>query len=101
MLQISYQFTSNNNTDLNAYNPLMDIYRGKRDDELRAFARQIKEFGHTIFFRLNNEMCTDWCSYSAIANMADPYLFVVAWERMYKIFQEEGATPYMIWSIDT
>ena len=30
MLQISYQFTSNNNTDLNAYNPLMDIYRGKK-----------------------------------------------------------------------
>ena len=101
MLQISYQFTSNNNTDLNAYNPLMDIYRGKKDDELRAFAKQIKEFGHTIFFRLNNEMCTDWCSYSAIANMADPYLFVVAWERMYEIFREEGATPYMIWSIDT
>ena len=101
MLQISYQFTANNNTDLNAYNPLMDVYRGKKDDELRAFARQIKEFGHTVFFRVNNEMCTDWCSYSAIANMADPYLFVVAWERMYKIFQEEGATPYMIWSIDT
>ena len=101
MLQISYQFTANNNTDLNGYSPLMDIYRGKMDDELRSFARQIKEFGHTVFFRLNNEMCTDWCSYSAIANMADPYLFVVTWERMYKIFQEEGATPYMIWSIDT
>lgn len=81
--------------------PLMDVYRGKMDDELRAFARQIKEFGHTIFFRLNNEMCTDWTSYCGLANMADPYLFVVTWERMYKIFQEEGATPYMIWSIDT
>ncbi len=101
MLQISYQFTANNNTDLAGYSPLMDIYRGKMDDALRSFARQIKEFGHPLFFRLNNEMCTDWTSYCGLANMADPYLFVVAWERMYKIFQEEGATPYMIWSIDT
>ena len=63
------------------------------------YKRQIKEFGHPIFFRLNNEMNTDWTSYCGIANMADPYIFANTWERMYKIFQEEGATPYMIWII--
>ncbi len=100
MMQLSYQFTSNNNSDLYAYSPMMDIYRGLKDDELRSIAKQIKEFGHPIFFRLNNEMNTDWTSYCGIANMADPYIFANTWERMYKIFEEEGATPYMIWIID-
>ena len=89
-LQLTYQFTTSNNTELDGYTPSLDIYRGRSDDKLRDFAKQVKAYGKPILFRLNNEMNTDWTSYCGIINMVDPDIFVESWERMYKIFQEEG-----------
>lgn len=92
ILQLTYQFTTNNNVDLTAYTPSLDVYRGKMDDVLRNFAQQIKDYGKPVLFRLNNEMNTDWTSYCAMANLDDPDIFVQNWVRMYNIFQEVGAT---------
>ena len=96
ILQLSYQFTDSNNSQLDGYSPMLDIYRGEKDKELRRLARQIKEYGEPIFFRLNNEMSTDWTSYCASCNMADPDIFVDTWVRLYRICEEEGANN-MIW----
>ncbi len=97
MLQISYQYTTNNNTDLTEYSPLLDIVRGKQDAILEKFAEGVAGYGHPLFFRLNNEMNTDWTSYCGVANMCDPELFVDSWVRLYDIFTEKGANQYAMW----
>jgi len=110
VLQYTYQFTASNNESLAAYTPTFDIMRGKFDDQLRKLARDIKAYGHPVLFRLNNEMNTDWTSYSGIVNLLDPDVFIITWERLYRIFMEEGvdntmwifnpisvSTPYSNW----
>ncbi|MGN0172706.1 MAG: hypothetical protein ACI39E_07970, partial [Acutalibacteraceae bacterium] len=52
MMQISYQYTTNNNGDQTQYSPMLDIYRGKQDDVLKKFAQQVADYGHPLFFRL-------------------------------------------------
>lgn len=90
VVELTYQLTENNNTDMRGYSPLLDLYRGVNEDSVRAFARAAKEFGHPFLFRLCNEMNSDWTSYGGVNNMADPDVFVTAWRRIYEIFREEG-----------
>ncbi len=110
VLHFTYQFTTSNNTGLAGYTPMYDIARGEYDDHFRRLARDIKLYAKPVLFRLNNEMNTDWTSYSGIVNLLDPDLFVITWERLYRIFEEEGVdnciwifnpihktTPYCSW----
>lgn len=92
LVELTWQLTDSNNENLFGYTPFLDIYRGKLDGELRVFARQAAEWGHPFLFRLNNEMNSDWTSYSGVVNLCDPQLFVSVWQRIYRIFREEGAT---------
>ncbi len=91
IVELTLQITDNNNENMFARTPFLDIYRGELDDRIRAIARAAADFGHPFLFRLNNEMNSDWTSYSGVVNMADPQLFVSVWQRIYRIFQEEGA----------
>ncbi len=113
VLQMSYQFTTSNNTSLYGYTPTFDIMRGEYDELFRSIARDVKAYGKPVLFRLNNEMNTDWTSYCGIVNLIDPDIFVMTWERMYEIFLEEGVdnciwifnpmadtTPYCNWGED-
>ncbi len=99
MMQITYQYTDNNNMDLTGYSPSLDIYR--RTDEaietLTNFAKGAAELDQPFFFRLNNEMSTDWTSYSAVANMLDPDIFIETWITLYDLFTETGANEYAMW----
>lgn len=110
VLQMSYQFTTSNNTNLEGYTPMFDVLRGEYDDLFCDFARDIKAYGKPVLFRLNNEMNTDWTSYAGIVTLLDPDIFAMTWERMYEIFLEEGVdnciwifnpmadtTPYCNW----
>ncbi len=90
IVELTYQITDSNNEKLFGYTPNLDIYRGLKDEEIRKFARAAKEFGHPFLFRLNNEMNSDWTSYSGIVNMSDPEIFIANWRRFYDIFKEEG-----------
>ena len=90
LVELTWQLTENNNEDMFARSPLLDICRGERDDDLRAFARSAAAFGGSFLLRLNNEMNSDWTSYSGVVNLADPQLYVTAWQRIYRIFEEEG-----------
>ena len=90
VVELTYQTTTNNNEDMFAHTPFLDIYRGECDDEIRAFARDAAAWGHPFLFRLDNEMNSDWTSWSGVVNMADPQLYIAVWQRFYRIFEEEG-----------
>ncbi len=99
MMQITYQYTVNNNTDLTHINPMLDIYR-ETDTAMSVitdFAEGAAEFDQPFFFRLNNEMNTDWTSYCGIANMLDPDIFQETWITLYDVFTETGANEYAMW----
>ena len=95
VLQFTLQYTLNNN-NVNIYNrdnnhtPVYDVIRGKYDDYFRKLAREVKGYGFPVLFRLNNEMNTDWTSYSGIISLLDPDIFQMGWRRLYDIFTEEG-----------
>ena len=91
VVELTYQLTANDNQDMFAHTPFLDVYRGERDDTIREFARAAADWGHPFLLRLNNEMNSDWTSWSGVVNMADPQLYVAVWQRMYRIFREEGA----------
>ncbi|MDR2420949.1 MAG: acyltransferase family protein [Oscillospiraceae bacterium] len=92
-LELTLQTTDSNNLDLFGRSPMLDIYRGDADtlELVRGFARGVKELARPVLIRLNNEMNTDWCSYSGIANLSDPDIYVAVWRSVYDIFREEGA----------
>ncbi len=90
VVQISYQFTTSNNVGLDGYTPMFDILRGNYDEQFRSIAKEIKEYGAPVWFRLNNEMNSDWVSYCGIVTLLDPDIFIMTWQRMYDIFIEEG-----------
>ena len=97
VLQFTYQYTTNNNTM--GSTPIFDILRGKYDGFFHSLARDVKGYQKPILFRLNNEMNTDWTSYSGIMNLLDPDLFVLSWQRLYDIFEEEGVdNAIWIWN---
>ena len=90
LVELTLQLTDNNNMDMFAKSPLLEIYRGNMDDQLRQWARDAAAFGHPFLFRLNNEMNSDWTSYGGVVNLSDPKIFTAVWQRIYRIFEEEG-----------
>jgi hypothetical protein len=92
-LELTLQITDSNNLNLLGRSPMLDIYRGNEAvlERVREFARGVKRLGHPVLFRLNNEMNTDWCSYSGIINLSDPEIYTAVWRTVYDIFREEGA----------
>lgn len=91
-VELTYQLTDSNNSELFGKSTLLDVYCGNRDDDIRAFARAAAEFGHPFIFRLCNEMNSDWTSYSGVVNLCDPDIYVSVWRRIYEIFTEENVT---------
>ncbi|MBR5135284.1 MAG: hypothetical protein IKV35_06770, partial [Clostridia bacterium] len=110
VLQFTYQYTISNNTNLAGPTPVFNVMRGDYDAHFRQLARDIKNYGKPVLFRLNNEMNTDWTSYSGIVSLLDPDIFISGWRRLYDIFEQEGVdnciwifnpftptTPYSSW----
>lgn len=96
VLQFTYQFTNNNNIVADEVTPMFDILRGDYDEQFRQLAKDIKEYGKPILFRLNNEMNTDWTSYCGMMTLLDPDIFTMTWQRLYDILIEEGVRN-VIW----
>lgn len=88
--ELTLQTSTIMNENLDGYTPAFDVLDGHKDSQIREFARQAKEFGHPFLFRLNNEMNSDWVSYSSSCMMDDPELYTMIWRRFYDIFREEG-----------
>ncbi len=96
VLEFTYQYTTNNNLVDQEITPMFDIMRGKYDKYFERLARDIKAYAKPVMFRLNNEMNTDWTSYSGIMNLLDPDIFTMTWQRLYNIFLEQGCDN-VIW----
>ncbi len=79
-----------------AANPNFEVIDGLWDDQIRKYAKAMKEFAHPVLFRVNNEMNTDWCSYSGVVTMQDPDIYRMVHSRIFRIFQEEGVEN-VIW----
>ena len=95
--ELSLQTATFWNNDLEeSVNPNFQIIDGVLDEEIRAYARTIKEFGHPVLLRVNNEMNGSWTSYCGIQLMCDPELFRMVYDRIYDIFEQEGADN-VIW----
>ena len=90
MIELTMHITSNSNTNMFAHTPMLDIYRGEMDDVIRDAARQLKAIDMPFLLRLNNEMNSDWTSYSGVVNLSDPAIYKEVWRRIYRIFEEEG-----------
>ncbi|MCI5745188.1 MAG: glycoside hydrolase family 26 protein [Erysipelotrichaceae bacterium] len=111
VIQMSYQFTDNNNNvsvanTTDCYTPMFDIYRGKDDTgvdygtkapyqnryalKLKTFALDVKNYGYPVLFRLNNEMNSDWVSYCGMMTLLDPDIFQATWRIIYNVFEQEG-----------
>ncbi len=95
-LEFTFQYTTNNNLVDQELTPMFDIMRGKYDEYFARLAKDIKAYEQPVMFRLNNEMNTDWTSYSGIMNLLDPDIFTSTWIRLYNIFIENGVDN-VIW----
>ena len=89
-LELTIQTSTVMNGDLDSYNPVFDILDGRYDWRFRVMAHQIKEVGHPVLLRLNNEMNSDWTSYGSSACLDDPSIYVELWRKIYDIFTEVG-----------
>lgn len=81
------------------------IIDGKRDEYIRHWARQVKQWGRPIFIRWGLEMNGDWypwCGrqsggkklngFGDVAKPDGPERFVAAYRRIHDLFKEEGAS---------
>ena len=76
-----------------------DILDGKYDDYFREYARALKNFGHPVLFRLNNEMNGDWCWYSAIYAGKDTDMYIDLWRHIHRLFDEAGVDNVLwVWN---
>ena len=90
IIELTIQTSTVMNENLDGFNPVFDIIDGVRDDEIEYLAKRIKEYGHPILFRLNNEMNSDWTSYGVSACLNDPEIYLQIWHKFYDIFREVG-----------
>lgn len=67
---------------------IYEILDGEYDEYLQRYAKALKEFGHPVLFRLNNEMNGDWCVYSSFHHSKDTDLFIEMWKYVYNIFKD-------------
>ncbi len=99
IVQFTYHFAYNygNSNTMGVRASVLDVYRGECDEYFRKFAKSVVELGKPMLFRLNNEMNSDWTTWSATNAMNDTEIFTETWKRMYNILEEEGANEYLIW----
>lgn len=96
LTELTLQCTVNNNSNLNAPSPLLGILKGQYDGKLAEIAEGLAAFGHPVLFRLNNEMNSDWTSYSGTVNLSDPDIYTAVWRYIYDFFDSRGVND-LIW----
>ncbi len=78
---------------------LQTITAGNHDDDIRRWARELRDFGHEVLFRPMCEMNGDWVAWAGNANGNSPGDYIPAWRHIHDIFVEEGATNVKwVWS---
>lgn len=90
VVEMTMQMADGANDNAPRHNGMFDVLDGVHDQRIRQFARDAKQFGHPFLFRLNNEMNTDWSQYSGVLTLSDFDIYIKVWQRIYRIFEEEG-----------
>ncbi len=67
-----------------------EVLDGEYDDKIEQLAKVLAGAGGPIFFRLNNEMNGDWCSYNALHFQRDTSLYREMWKYFHKKIREAG-----------
>lgn len=76
-----------------------DIVDGKFDSYIADWARQVKDVGEPLFVRFANEMNGDWDPWCTWFFSKDRDLFVESWQRIHRIFREQGAdNAIFVWN---
>lgn len=96
LTELTLQCTVNSNSDLNAASPMLEVLKGSYDGALAQIAEGLAAFGRPVLFRLNNEMNSDWTSYSGVVNLSDPDIYVAVWRYIYDFFAARGVHN-LIW----
>lgn len=76
-----------------------EIANGDYDEFLFEWASGLKEMGEPVFLRFANEMNGDWAEWCSWFYSLDPDLYVMAWNRIYTLFEKVGAdNVYFVWN---
>ena len=67
------------------------IANGDYDDFLFEWVQGLKELGEPVFLRFGNEMNGDWTEWCSWFYSLDPDLYIMAWSRIYTLFEKVGA----------
>lgn len=73
------------------YSSLPSIANGSHDDQIRRWARQVRDYGSPVYLTILPQVDRDWVVSSAVANGGIPSDTPRAWERVQAIFRAEGA----------
>ena len=77
---------------------LAEIGEGRFDDYLRAYAAQVRKFGHPVVIGFAHEMNGSWYPWGY--GHATPATWVRAWRRVVTVFQQSGATNVTwLWTV--
>lgn len=80
---------------------LASILAGAHDECVRAYARQVKEFGQPVMIRFAHEFNGNSNHWTGDSNGRDPALYVAVWRKVVDMFNAEGATNALwVWSPD-
>lgn len=71
---------------------LRNITAGYYDEQIRRWARDLRDFQYPVLLRPMSEMNGNWTSWGGTVNGNSPADFVPAWRRIHDIFEQEGAT---------
>ncbi|MHB0870727.1 MAG: glycoside hydrolase family 26 protein [Chloroflexota bacterium] len=83
---------------LDAENTLGQAANGSRDDYIRLWARELKDWGHPLFFRMMWEQNAVWFAWGALGEPSVSQ-YKQLWRRIVDIFREEGVgNVTFVWS---
>ena len=78
---------------------MYDILDGKFDEHFREYGRALKDFGHPVLLRFDNEMNGAWCWYSATYAGMDTNIYKAVWRRVHGLFDEVGVDNVLwVWN---
>jgi cellulose synthase (UDP-forming) len=81
---------------------LQAIAGGRQDRYVRAWAKEAAEYGQPILLRPMHAMNGNWFPWAVTERGNSPRLFVQAWRRIHRLFEQEGATNVSwVWSVSS
>jgi mannan endo-1,4-beta-mannosidase len=78
---------------------LAAIAEGKYNSYLRAYARAVRRFGHTVILSFGHEMNADWYGWGY--RHTSPSVFIAAWRHIHNLFAKTGTTNVIwLWTVN-